>query len=231
MTITGSQFQRSHRGHVRIETNAAFKINSPCPITATSPAGTGTVDVTVTTPGGTSKQQPPTASATSSNRRPSKTPRRRLSSTTESQSTPLATTAPGQSSVLATTTSSSAIVLATTTLTVQHGRAAVKLRCVSARTCTSTLTLAFKLHIHRQGKPTTTRLQTIGRAAFSVRAGQTTAVTVTLNATGRALLNAAHGKLDALLTILRSATASSSNQTKAVHLRGVTSGAKKSGSR
>jgi hypothetical protein len=36
-------------------TNAAsFTVNSPTSITATSPAGSGTVHITVTTPGGTS---------------------------------------------------------------------------------------------------------------------------------------------------------------------------------
>ena len=37
---------------------AAFTVNSPTQITATSPAGTGTVDATVTTPGGTSVAVP-----------------------------------------------------------------------------------------------------------------------------------------------------------------------------
>ncbi len=54
VTITGSNF--SGASAVKFGGNAAgtFTVNSASQITATSPAGTGTVDVTVTTPGGTS---------------------------------------------------------------------------------------------------------------------------------------------------------------------------------
>ena len=54
VTITGTNFNGATA--VRFGGNAAasFTVNSATQITATSPAGTGTVDVTVTTPGGTS---------------------------------------------------------------------------------------------------------------------------------------------------------------------------------
>src|SRR6516164_8845365 len=54
VTITGTNF--SEVTAVRFGSNAAgsFIVNSTTQITATSPAGIGTVDVTVTTPGGTS---------------------------------------------------------------------------------------------------------------------------------------------------------------------------------
>ena len=54
VTITGTNF--SGVTAVRFGSNAAgsFTVNSATQITATSPAGIGTVDVTVTTPGGTS---------------------------------------------------------------------------------------------------------------------------------------------------------------------------------
>src|SRR5215510_8753478 len=54
VTITGTNF--SDVTAVRFGSNAAgsFIVNSTTQITATSPAGIGTVDVTVTTPGGTS---------------------------------------------------------------------------------------------------------------------------------------------------------------------------------
>ncbi|HEY2593272.1 MAG TPA: S8 family serine peptidase, partial [Chloroflexota bacterium] len=199
---------------------AAFKINSPTSITATAPAGAGTVDVTVTTSGGTSAtgasdhftyiaEAPATPSPGTG------------------ASTAVQGSAPGQSVVLGTTSGSSAIVLATSTVAVQRGRAAIKLRCVGSRACSSTLTLAVKLAIHQQGKPTKTRVQTIGRIGFSLRAGQTASVTVALSASGRARLSAARGRLDALLTILRPSTGSSVSQTKTVHLRAVTSSAKK----
>src|SRR6516225_147165 len=54
VTITGTNF--SDVTAVRFGSNAAlsFRVNSTTQITATSPTGVGTVDVTVTTPGGTS---------------------------------------------------------------------------------------------------------------------------------------------------------------------------------
>ena len=54
ITITGTNF--SGATAVRFGSNAAasFTVNSATQITATSPAGIGTVDVTVTTAGGTS---------------------------------------------------------------------------------------------------------------------------------------------------------------------------------
>src|SRR2546428_12996670 len=54
VTITGTNF--SGAAAVRFGNNAAgsFTVNSATQITATSPAGIGTVDVTVTTAGGTS---------------------------------------------------------------------------------------------------------------------------------------------------------------------------------
>ena len=43
-------------------------VDSDTQITATSPAGTGTVDITVTTPVGTSAATPPTSSCSCSRR-------------------------------------------------------------------------------------------------------------------------------------------------------------------
>ena len=48
------------------------------------------------------------------------------------------------------------------------------------------------------------KTETIGTAAFSIPAGKTAAVTLVLNAAGRALLKTAHGHLGATLTILKS---------------------------
>ncbi|HEV7530002.1 MAG TPA: S8 family serine peptidase [Solirubrobacteraceae bacterium] len=231
--ITGANLSRATAVKFGSNNAATFKINSPTSITATSPAGAGTVDVTVTTSGGTSAtgagdhftyiaETPPSPPG------PTLSPG---ASTSAAPSTVVQGGAPGQSVVLGTTSGSSAIVLATSTAAVQRGRAAIKLRCVGSRACSSTLTLAVKLAIHQRGKPTRTRVQTIGRIGFSLRAGQTASVTVALSASGRARLSAARGRLDALLTILRPSTGSSGSQTKTVHLRAVTSSAKKPSSR
>ena len=57
VTITGSNF--SGAGAVNFGANpATFTVSTPTTIFATVPAGTGTVDVTVTTPGGTSTANP-----------------------------------------------------------------------------------------------------------------------------------------------------------------------------
>jgi hypothetical protein len=74
--ITGTNF--TAEPSVRFGTNSAtgVTVNSPTSITATAPAGTGTVDVTVTTPSGTSPTseadrftyEPPTVTKVEPNR-------------------------------------------------------------------------------------------------------------------------------------------------------------------
>jgi hypothetical protein len=54
VTITGSNFASISAVHFGGTAATAFTVNSTTSITATSPAGAGTVDVTVTNPGGTS---------------------------------------------------------------------------------------------------------------------------------------------------------------------------------
>ncbi len=62
------------------------------------------------------------------------------------------------------------------------------------------------------------KAETIGTAAFSIPAGKTGVVTITLTAAGRALLKAAHGKLNASLTVLKSSPAPASTQHKTITL-------------
>jgi hypothetical protein len=54
VTITGTNFFSVTAVSFGSNAAASFTVNSPTQITATSPAGVGTVDVTVTTAGGTS---------------------------------------------------------------------------------------------------------------------------------------------------------------------------------
>jgi hypothetical protein len=54
VTITGTNFTAVTAVKFGSANATSFKVNSESSITAVSPAGTGTVDVTVTTPGGTS---------------------------------------------------------------------------------------------------------------------------------------------------------------------------------
>jgi hypothetical protein len=91
------------------------------------------------------------------------------------------------------------------TIAVQNsGEAQAKLTCAGTGTCAGKLTLTMKGSA-RKGKETKRKAQTIGTASFSIPAGKTATVTLTLNAAGRALLSADHGRLSATLTLLKSA--------------------------
>jgi hypothetical protein len=104
------------------------------------------------------------------------------------------------------------------TINVQSGgKAAVKLTCTGTATCGGKLTLTVKTTT-KKGKKKHTKMQTIGTATFSMPAGKSETVKLTLNGTGRALLSAAHGHLSATLTILKSSPSPSTTQTKNVHL-------------
>jgi hypothetical protein len=131
--------------------------------------------------------------------------------------------------VLGVSAATSVVVLATSTLPVQRGSAAVKLRCVGARSCSGTLTIAVKRVTRRPGRGPTTRLLTIGRAAFTLTAGQSKSVALTLDASGRALLRA-HTRLDALLTIRAPASGSARAVSKSVRLLTRTNSTQKSSS-
>ncbi len=105
-------------------------------------------------------------------------------------------------------------------ITVQSsGAAAIKLTCSGTSTCAGKLTLTAK-SAAKKGKKKSKKVETetIGTASFSISAGKTATVKLTLNATGRALLSAAHGRLAATLTILKSAPAPAATQTESVHL-------------
>jgi hypothetical protein len=107
----------------------------------------------------------------------------------------------------------------------KDGQAAVELRCAGPETCRGRLTLTVRTknaartsgeqHGARRGDPGTT---TIAMAPFAISAGKTTAVEVGLNAAGRALLDANHGRLSATLTIFKSDPAPSQRQTETIHL-------------
>jgi hypothetical protein len=96
------------------------------------------------------------------------------------------------------------------------GKASVKLSCTGTATCVGKLTLTVKSTT--KGKKKRFKTTTIGTAAFSIPAGRTATVTVTLNAAGKALLKSAHGKLSASLTILKSSPAPASTKRASVQL-------------
>lgn len=216
VSITGANLSRATAVSFGASSAGSFTIHSPTSITATSPPGSGTVDVTVTTPSGTST---PVIGDRFTYEAPSPVP--------VSPGSPQSTV--GQGAVLGATSVVGKIVLVTKALGVRNGRVAVKLRCIGSRACTGTLRIAVKQVLaHGRGKPVTTRLRTIGHAAYSLRAGQSKSLALALNASGRALLGAAPARLEALLTILPTGPRAGRSVTKGVHLFTRTSSAKKS---
>jgi hypothetical protein len=109
--------------------------------------------------------------------------------------------------------------LAGSIVTVQsNGRAAaIKLTCTGNATCSGKVTLTAKVTT-KKGKKKHTKTVVIGTATFSIPPGTTVTIKINLNATGRALLKASHGRLTASLTILKSSPSPSVTQTKSVHL-------------
>ena len=96
------------------------------------------------------------------------------------------------------------------------GETAVKLRCTGADTCRGKLTLTVQV----RGKSGKRRSKTtaIGTATFSILPGKTATIKLELNAVGRALLSAAHGRLSATLMVLKSSPAPSQTRTENVQL-------------
>jgi len=97
------------------------------------------------------------------------------------------------------------------------GAAQVKLTCVGTGTCAGKLTLMAKSKV-KKSKQAKMNTVTIGTTTFSISAGKTTTVRLTLDATGRALLSAAHSRLSATLTVLKSSPNPSQTHTEGVQL-------------
>lgn len=100
------------------------------------------------------------------------------------------------------------------------GKGTVELTCTGTGTCGGKLTLtaeSTKGDGSRRGGQASSAMTRIGSARFSVSAGMTATVKLTLNATGRALLEVDHGRLSASLTILESSP--SPSQTHAENVR------------
>jgi hypothetical protein len=105
-------------------------------------------------------------------------------------------------------------------ITVQSsGEAAVKLACAGTTKCTGKLTLtANGTKADRLRRDEKAKTKIIGVADFSIAAGKTTTIKLTLNTIGQALLSGDHGRLSASLMVLKSAPAPSQTHTDSVHL-------------
>jgi hypothetical protein len=86
-----------------------------------------------------------------------------------------------------------------------------------AATCIGKLTLTGK-GTPKKEKKGNGKTETIGTATFSIPAGKTTTVKLDLNAIGRALLAAHHGRLSTTLTILKSSPVPSQTHIENVNL-------------
>ncbi len=95
------------------------------------------------------------------------------------------------------------------------GTAGVKLTCTGTGACTGKLTLTAREAAKKSKK---SKAEVIGTAAFSLSAGSTATVKLTLDAAGRSLLKADRGKLSASLAIFKSSPTPSQANTDSVRL-------------
>jgi IPT/TIG domain/FG-GAP repeat len=201
VAITGAGFAEASEVHFGAA-GAAFEVRSSSSIVAYSPPGVAgsLVDVTVTGPYGTSEH----------------TPVDRFAYFPDAGS---GVPGPGSGGVLPFGGGSSdprcKLGLLSRRLTVaSRARVLVRLRRSGSARCTGKLTLKV-----RRGAPgRRARARTIGVTRFSIGVSKPVTVKVKLNAAGRALLRATHGKLRASLVVLRLAPGPPRAQSASVRL-------------
>jgi hypothetical protein len=111
------------------------------------------------------------------------------------------------------------LLLATTAVAVQDDRISlVELECLGSATCHDQLTLSAKIVRKVKGKKKPARTVRIGTASFSITGDEAKTVKVNLDAAGRALLSADHGRCSASLSLLDLAASLANTQTKTVQL-------------
>ena len=98
----------------------------------------------------------------------------------------------------------------------RNGWALVKLSCAGTAKCAGNLKLTAKTRARKKRQPA--KAKVIATSNFTVAANATATIKLKLDAAGRALLNAAHGRLSATLTILKSSPAPSQKETKSIRL-------------
>jgi hypothetical protein len=114
------------------------------------------------------------------------------------------------------TVATGSVLLAGSTITAQgSGEAVIKLACAGTTKCAGKLTLTAE-SVTKKGKKAKTEI--VGTANFSIPPNETTSIKLTLNAAGKALLSADHGRLGATLSILKSSPSPSETHADSVHL-------------
>jgi IPT/TIG domain/FG-GAP repeat len=214
VTITGTNFHEVSAVRFGAANATSFTIDpaKPTEIKAVSPPGTGVVDVTVTNATGTSS----TGESDRFEYLPAKKGKKGTSGETTELVGPTTGTVAGTGvlAFVATTGSTCHVTLLGRTITVKsHSRAVLRLTSSVPGTCTGKLKLLVRV---KSGKRVKTK--TIAAGAFSVTGGKIRTVTLKLNAAGRALLAARHGRLGASLTIFKLSPVPRTSQTTAVRL-------------
>jgi hypothetical protein len=213
VTITGANFADVSAVRFGATSAASFTVTSNSKIEAVSPPGTGVVDVTVTNATGTSS----TGEADRFEYLTAKKGKKDPPGQTTELVGPTSGTSAGAGGVLAfvaTTGGTCRVTLLGRTITVKsHSRAVLRLASAAPGTCKGKLKLLVRV---RSGKRVKTK--TIAAGSFSIASRKIRTVTLKLNATGRALLAARHGRLGASLTIFRLSPVPATTQTTSVRL-------------
>ena len=250
VTIAGSNLGGASAVEFGSNSAASFTVSSSTSITATAPPGSGTVDVIVTTPAGSSPaaqadhftyaSEPPPSEPPPSEPPPSEPPlpetppepstppTSTAQTSTPQTSLPGATLTSGGGAVLGISNAASALALVSSTLTVRHRRAVVGLRCTGPRNCRGKVTLAIGLATRKDSGIVGVRWLTIGRVAFDVIAGRRATVLVALSTAGLERLRVGRGSLGALLAIVSSPPTQTGLRAKHVRLLESIAGVKSS---
>ncbi len=197
--ISGTNFTAATAVHFGALAAASLIVRSATLIEALAPpAPPGTVEVTVSTPGGTSALAPPGDRFTFTGPSPG--------GGGASGADAAATNISARFGLLGASAAASArcqLAPASKRIAVLSRRssrsAAIRLLRTGTGACGGRLTLSFK--VKRKGKRF--RLKAIGTAAFSISLATSQVVKINLNSYGRKLLRARKGRLNATLTIVR----------------------------
>jgi hypothetical protein len=197
---------------------ASYTVNSSTSITAVLPAHSpGLVEVSVTTPKGTSAPTTSDLFEYLSETGSTGTPPVTLTGVSAGTAGTTATGGVLGFGPLASPAACKVALLSRSINVLSHSRAALKITGKGAGhlACTGTvkLTVKTKKTAHRRS-----RTRTLGTGTFSIALGKIQTVKLKLNAAGRALLAAGHGRLRASLTIVKASPIPVQAQTASVRL-------------
>jgi hypothetical protein len=220
VTITGEHLAEATAVHFGPSEATIVARSSDKSITVLSPPGTGTVEVLVENTAGVSAESPGDLFTYTSKGERGKSKNGDGDPSNESVVEPHTNNSNGGSANSSSQqvvlpfgplagTACGAVLLNTRIFVRRHGRALMKLRGTGRGRCRGKAILRVRLRLahsaHERAKHKTRyKLRGIGTAAFSIGADNTLPIAVKLNAAGRRLLRARHGRLTARLVIVKS---------------------------